>query len=67
MLKLIYCYTDEWARPVYEDESGRQYKDVACGRKRWGAPALHTVTCAGEPDCPLRVDYEIEGGPHFEN
>lgn len=49
---LTYAYTDDWGRPTYKAANGMRFKDVNCGR---GKPSLHTVTSAGEPDCPVRL------------
>ena len=55
-VRLTYAYTDEWGRPTYEADNLRRYKDVNCGK---GKPSLHSVTSAGEPDCPVHFKYTI--------
>ena len=55
-IRLTYAYTDDWGRPTYEADNGRRYKDVNCGK---GKPSLHSVTSAGEPDCPVHFKYTI--------
>lgn len=54
---LTYAYTDDWGRPTYKAANGMRFKDVNCGK---GKPSLHTVTSAGEPDCPVRFEYSIK-------
>ena len=59
MKQLKFIGVDGWDRPVYKDESGRLWKDVNLGS---GTPYLHSVAdndFDGEPDMPLRGEYEI--------
>jgi hypothetical protein len=58
-LKLKFVGVDSWDRPVYQDESGRLWKDVNLGR---GEPSLcssNNNEFDGEPDMPLRGEYEM--------
>lgn len=59
MKKLHFIDIDYWGRPVYQDESGRLWKDVNLGR---GEPSLHSVVnnaFDGEPDMPITGEFEI--------
>ena len=59
MTKLHFIGVDGWGRPVYQDESGKLWKDVNLGD---GEPYLHS-SCdnefEGEPDMPISVEFEI--------
>jgi len=53
MVKLEFLGFDDWDRPVYQDESGKLWKDVNLGN---GEPALYSVSdndFEGEPDMPF--------------
>ena len=59
MKKLRFIGTDNWSRPVYEDEAGWLWKDVNLGS---GKPYLHSVAdndFEGEPDMPIKGEFEI--------
>ena len=59
MRKLYFIGIDSWDRPVYKDDSGKLWKDVNLGK---GAPYLHNSvdnTFDGEPDSPLKGEFEI--------
>jgi hypothetical protein len=59
MRKLYYKGIDSWSRPVYQDESGKFWKDVNLG---CGVPYLHSASSNdfdGEPDMPISGEYEI--------
>lgn len=59
MKKLRIIGIDYWDRPVYQDESGRLWKDVNCGA---GKPSLHSAVnndFDGEPDMPINGEFEI--------
>ena len=59
MIKLRLIGIDYWSRPVYQDESGRLWKDVNLGD---GEPTLHRAVnddFDGEPDMPIKGEYEI--------
>ena len=59
MKKLHFIGVDSWDRPVYKDESGTVWKDVNLGK---GNLSLHSSVdndFDGEPDMPLRGEYEI--------
>ena len=59
MLKLSYIGIDSWDRPVFQDESGKLWKDINLGD---GVPSLHRSVddeFDGEPDYPLRREYVI--------
>ena len=50
---------DYWDRPVYQDESGRLWKDINLGH---GNPYLHSSVgndFEGEPDMPLVEEFQI--------
>lgn len=50
---------DEWSRPVYQDQSGRLWKDVSLGSVR---PCLHSASgnmFEGEPDEPVQNEFMI--------
>lgn len=54
MKKLQFIGIDNWDRPVYQDETGRMWKDVNLG---YGNPSLHSATgndFYGEPDKPIK-------------
>ena len=51
---LHYIGTDEWARPVYQDQYGKLWKDVELGD--FEIPHLHSAVgneFDGEPDMPI--------------
>ena len=53
---LHYIGTDEWARPVYQDQYGKLWKDVELGD--FEIPHLHSAVgneFDGEPDMPIRA------------
>ena len=54
-IKLTRIGDDDFSRPLYTDENGRQYVDVNMGR---GNPSIHTTTDAGEPEIPVQ-NYTI--------
>lgn len=59
MKKLRFLGIDSWSRPVYQDETGRLWKDVNLGR---GTPSLHSSSgndFEGEPDMPIKGEFEI--------
>ena len=59
MKRLHFIGIDSWDRPVYQDESGRLWKDVNLG---CGEPFLHNASSNdfdGEPDMPLIDEFEI--------
>ena len=59
MRKLQFVGIDDWSVPVYKDETGALWKDVNLGR---GAPSLYSALnndFNGEPDMPIRGEYEI--------
>lgn len=59
MRKLSFIGVDGWSRPVYKDERGKLWKDTNLGR---GVPSLCSVVndeFEGEPDMPIKGDYEI--------
>jgi len=59
MLKLKEIGIDNWSRPVYKDNKGRLWKDINLGR---GTPNLNRALnddFYGEPDYPIKGDYEI--------
>ena len=59
MIKLRLVGIDYWDRPVYQDESGKLWKDVNLGS---GAPYLHGASSNdfdGEPDMPIEDEFEI--------
>jgi len=61
MKKLRLIGVDGWDRPVYKDEAGKLWKDVNLGS---GTPYLHNVVnndFEGEPDSPIKEEYEIVG------
>lgn len=58
MKKLFFIGIDSWDRPVYQDESGRLWKDVNLG---YGEPSFHSASgndFEGEPDMPIKDPYE---------
>lgn len=60
MKKLTFIGVDEWDRPTYRDESGLFWKDVNLGN---GNPYLHSADdFDGEPDMPIKGQYEIVNG-----
>lgn len=62
MKKLHFIGIDSWDRPVYQDESGRLWKDVNLGS---GVLSLHSASgndFDGEPDMPMKDEYEITKG-----
>jgi hypothetical protein len=62
MKKLKFIGVDDWDRPVYQDESGKFWKDVNLGS---GTPHLHSSAdneFDGEPDMPITGEYEIITG-----
>jgi len=59
MKTLKFIGVDSWNRPVYRDQNGKLWKDVNLGK---GTPSLSSSvdnTFEGEPDMPLRDDFEI--------
>ena len=59
MKKLRLIGIDSWSRPVYQDESGRLWKDINLGS---GVPSLHSASSNdfdGEPDMPINDEFEI--------
>jgi hypothetical protein len=62
MRKLKLIGVDFWSRPVYEDESGKLWKDINLGS---GEPCLCS-SCNnefdGEPDMPIKGEFEIIKG-----
>ena len=57
---LHYIGTDEWARPVYQDQYGKLWKDVELGD--FEIPHLHSAVgneFDGEPDMPIRKPFRI--------
>ena len=59
MKKLRLVGIDSWDRPVYQDESGKLWKDVNLGS---GEPCLHSESSNdfdGEPDMPIKDEFEI--------
>lgn len=57
---LHYIGTDEWARPVYQDQYGKLWKDVELGD--FEIPHLHSSIgneFDGEPDMPIRKPFKI--------
>lgn len=59
--KLRYVGIDNWDRPVYKDEDGKLYKDIALDKI--GYP-IHLCTSVnndfyGEPDCNVKFDFMI--------
>lgn len=48
-----FLYEDDWSRPVYRLENG--YKAVCVNMD---GTYLHSVSGSGEPDCPLRDEYQ---------
>jgi hypothetical protein len=59
MRELRFIGIDYWDRPVYQDESGRLWKDVNLGD---GELSLHSASdndFEGEPDMPIIGEYEI--------
>lgn len=66
MKKLRFIGIDSWGRPVYQDESGQLWKNVNLG---CGTPYFHN-SCDnefdGEPDMPLKGEYEIVKGGHSD-
>lgn len=54
--------TDEWSRPVYTDQAGRDYVDINLGN---GELAIHSITDDGEPDVPIR-NYTIGQGQNVK-
>jgi hypothetical protein len=56
--KAEFLYEDDWGRPVYKLESGTK---VCC--PNLNGTHLHTMTESyGEPDCPLKEEYQpVEG------
>jgi hypothetical protein len=62
MRKLKFIGVDFWSRPVYEDESGKLWKDINLGD---GVISLHSSsdnTFDGEPDMPITGEFEIIKG-----
>jgi hypothetical protein len=59
MKTLHFVGIDSWDRPVYQDKSGLLWKDVNLGV---GEPYLHSSAnneFDGEPDMPLKGEFEI--------
>ena len=59
MRKLKFIGVDGWSRPVYQDESGKLWKDVNLGD---GVISLHSSVdndFDGEPDMPITGEFEI--------
>jgi hypothetical protein len=59
MVRLDFIGTDYWGRHVFKDENGKLWKDVNCGS---GAPDFYSASgneFDGEPDMPLRHNYEL--------
>ena len=59
MKQLHFVGIDSWDRPVYQDESGRLWKDVNLGN---GTPYLHNSVdneFDGEPDSPIVGEFTI--------
>jgi len=59
MKKLKHIGIDSWNRPVYEDESGRLWKDVNLGRSVASLYSALNNKFDGEPDIPIKSDFEI--------
>ena len=60
---LRYIGTDDWARPVYQDQYGKLWKDVELGD--FEIPHLHSAVgneFDGEPDMPIRKPFKILTG-----
>lgn len=59
-LTLKYIGVDSWNRPVYEDETGRLFKDLNLGK---GQMELATVYGGfdGEPDTPIQYIKKYQG------
>ena len=59
MRNLSFTGIDSWGRPVFQDETGRLWKDVNLGD---GEPYLHSAAdndFEGEPDMPIRGPFKI--------
>ena len=59
MRRLKFIGVDYWSRPVYKDEKGKLRKDIELGR---GTPRLRSAVnndFEGEPDMPIRGEFEI--------
>ena len=59
MKKLRFIGIDSWDRPVYQDDSGKMWKDVNLG---CGELSLHSASSNdfdGEPDMPIHFEFEI--------
>ena len=57
--KLTFIDVDDWSRPVYQDESGKLWKDLNFGK---GDPDLYSSSSNafdGEPDMPIKGEFEI--------
>jgi len=65
MIKLQFVGIDGWDRPVYKDETGKLWKDVNLGR---GEPGLHNSSdnsFDGEPDMPIKGEFEFVNGSKY--
>ena len=57
-----YSYTDDWHRPVYNLELKSKRVEKICFLEEGiatGKP-MYSYTCEGEPDCPLKEEYQVE-------
>ena len=60
MLKMTYIGMDSHDRPVYEDESGRLWKDT--DSRSHVPPAIYSClnnAFEGEPDCPYLGEFRL--------
>lgn len=57
-----YSYTDDWHRPVFDLEliSGRVIEVVFLEEGIHEGKPMHTLTSEGEPDCPLKGEYQVK-------
>ncbi len=57
-----YSYTDDWSRPVFDLElnSGKVIEVVFLEEGIYEGRPMHTLTGEGEPDCPLKDEYQVK-------
>ena len=58
-LKLKPIGTDSWSRPVYENQYGHLWKDIALGRNNPKLCSALYNAFDGEPDLPIRRSFII--------
>ena len=57
--ELSFVGIDDWRNPVYRDQNGVFWKDVAWNVEKPDFYNAYQNDFYGEPDCPIRSEFEI--------